>query len=1018
MSFSAVWHTMAGCAHPASMEFCARVDYVGIGWLISASVGTVVHYGFQCYPTLGNYFLGLCFLTGLAGNICPFMDWFNKIEYRGWRIVFFLTLAFSSLAPLATLAMLHSVRETLDFMAPVVPSLVSYVIGLVFYASQVPERFLPERWSSKLDIVGGGSHCIWHCFIVLASASYEVSCKMFKTAATKIAHNSTIPSLAINKDLKPLQDLINVEKVVLVSIQKLSVDFSKSAEALRTWGTGEGEDLGDTLTAACNLLNHFSTALSQYATHEHGIREHMKAIRTHEEALDELKRRRKALISRADTAEKKLSKMSPEHKNLHTQTQTLNSLQEEIRMMDSQIMTEEAALGDMKRSKTRAFLGLKFGGLLECCEKGAIAGEFGRLVANEIPDVVTQPGMPRSVYLNRPRVEGLLTDAYRCVNEVTFSTVPAPDSRPRERAAPEAAFPPIEGGDSLNTSQSLGTGHFMYATDLSREMSTVSGNSDPTVPTSPVHAQYPSYQYYPEPSSPVPVPAASMPSRRSTEEFGVSAPQVNTGDGPGGGRFATFPVKSTHGQGYGLRDDAPTLDRGKTQDEDSFSHSVAAALSANGSSFDEPAPAYDLPLPPGAAAPSAMHDPWAGTPSQIHHHRHESDDDDVGLAYMSNQDEDQVPPAAGHTRQASEKQVRFGEVQDVDAELTNRHRQQESLPTQSSPSKRIPPPSLSPEEEARELNAAAAREISREMDALNFRPPEFTPNREPSPLLPPVQPYAQPSQIDEPPSPRADYGQRMSEPPHNIDTSATSHGIETDRQPRTSMSPKDSEPPALAMPQPTINIPERSFSSPSGNPSSPSFRTPPEYPRLGASPLGQRSVSSLSATGGASPGGTPVPPPAGVRTISAAAFRRGAPRTASNSELVADGSSGLGAARGPADTSPLHLKKRLPSSPYPPRDGSLGRMSNSDGRDRSGSLGNANANMNPSPRLSQAGGEDDYDYLSAYTDPPPGTGSPARSDFGSLGQMRVMNDYGAPSPGSGGYSQGRFATDLEKDSLR
>jgi len=98
----------------------------------------------------------------------------------------------------------------------------------------------------------------------------------------------------------------------------------------------------------------------------------MKGIRTREEELDELKRRRKALISKADAAERKLRKMSPEHKNLHAQTSALNSLQEEIRNMDSQIMSEEAALGDLKRSKTRAFLGLKFGGLLECCEKGAV----------------------------------------------------------------------------------------------------------------------------------------------------------------------------------------------------------------------------------------------------------------------------------------------------------------------------------------------------------------------------------------------------------------------------------------------------------------------------------------------------------------------------------------------------------------------------------------------------------------------------------------------------------------------
>ena len=87
---------------------------------------------------------------------------------------------------------------------------------------------------------------------------------MFKTAATKIAHNSTIPSIGGNKDLRPLQDLITAEKSVLTSfviplkcilfhiltwnpypsLQRLSTDFAKASEALRTWGAGEGEDLG------------------------------------------------------------------------------------------------------------------------------------------------------------------------------------------------------------------------------------------------------------------------------------------------------------------------------------------------------------------------------------------------------------------------------------------------------------------------------------------------------------------------------------------------------------------------------------------------------------------------------------------------------------------------------------------------------------------------------------------------------------------------------------------------------
>ena len=39
---------------------------------------------------------------------------------------------------------------------------------------------------------------------------------MFRSATTRIAHNSIVPGLAVvNKDLKALQDLINAEKTVL-----------------------------------------------------------------------------------------------------------------------------------------------------------------------------------------------------------------------------------------------------------------------------------------------------------------------------------------------------------------------------------------------------------------------------------------------------------------------------------------------------------------------------------------------------------------------------------------------------------------------------------------------------------------------------------------------------------------------------------------------------------------------------------------------------------------------------------
>jgi len=64
------------------MEFSASVDYVGIGWLISASIATVVWYGFSCRPFALTVYLSTNIACGIAGSILPFMPWFNARKYK------------------------------------------------------------------------------------------------------------------------------------------------------------------------------------------------------------------------------------------------------------------------------------------------------------------------------------------------------------------------------------------------------------------------------------------------------------------------------------------------------------------------------------------------------------------------------------------------------------------------------------------------------------------------------------------------------------------------------------------------------------------------------------------------------------------------------------------------------------------------------------------------------------------------------------------------------------------------
>ena len=105
----------------------------------------------------------------------------------------------------------------------------------------------------------------------------------------------------------------------------------------------------------------------------------MKSIRAREEHLDDLRRRRKELSSNTDNTERKLSKMGADNKNLLAQKNHLRQLREEIRILDTDIMEKNASLRDYKRSTAKAWLGIKFGALLECCEKGVVRIQVGPL---------------------------------------------------------------------------------------------------------------------------------------------------------------------------------------------------------------------------------------------------------------------------------------------------------------------------------------------------------------------------------------------------------------------------------------------------------------------------------------------------------------------------------------------------------------------------------------------------------------------------------------------------------------
>lgn len=157
----------------------------------------------------------------------------------------------------------------------------------------------------------------------------------------QIAHNQFLSALG-NKDLKVLQDVITSEKVSMAScvlwahihinwlytalwmhrkILRKSQKPSKAGDGVKamTWrcvytfrSTYNSLDNQDVCAVAGSLLHQHAGATATAASYQTKIREQFKRIRTREEELDELRRRRKTLSGKIESAEKKLAKMNSE----------------------------------------------------------------------------------------------------------------------------------------------------------------------------------------------------------------------------------------------------------------------------------------------------------------------------------------------------------------------------------------------------------------------------------------------------------------------------------------------------------------------------------------------------------------------------------------------------------------------------------------------------------------------------------------------------------------------------------
>ncbi|KAL1925439.1 uncharacterized protein VTP21DRAFT_322 [Calcarisporiella thermophila] len=161
---STLYHTLMCHSKPAVAKCAATFDYVGIGLLITASLLTKIYYGFYCEDSTRNFYMGLTAILGMSTLVFPFFKFFDTHKYRPFRIFLFISLAgLGGLVPLAHMASIRGWAPTFQFLAPLLWSVIAYIVGVIFYGHRFPEKF----WPGLFDYPGLTSHAIWHVFVML-----------------------------------------------------------------------------------------------------------------------------------------------------------------------------------------------------------------------------------------------------------------------------------------------------------------------------------------------------------------------------------------------------------------------------------------------------------------------------------------------------------------------------------------------------------------------------------------------------------------------------------------------------------------------------------------------------------------------------------------------------------------------------------------------------------------------------------------------------------------------------------
>ncbi|EQC30711.1 hypothetical protein SDRG_11470 [Saprolegnia diclina VS20] len=146
--------------------FLSRMDYAGIAVLIAGSFYPLIYYSFYCHPLLRTFYLTTISVLAGATFAMSLIPKFSTLEYLYIRTCIFIGLGLFGVIPVTHLCLMFGVYDehVTVVLGPLLLMAFLYIFGAFIYSIRFPERLYPGGFD-----VWGGSHQVWHCFVVAAA---------------------------------------------------------------------------------------------------------------------------------------------------------------------------------------------------------------------------------------------------------------------------------------------------------------------------------------------------------------------------------------------------------------------------------------------------------------------------------------------------------------------------------------------------------------------------------------------------------------------------------------------------------------------------------------------------------------------------------------------------------------------------------------------------------------------------------------------------------------------------------